>query len=183
MGQPAADAAQDVRRAGLKPGLERSFGCEAELLGLVVAQEPGAGSDLGRNGMVTLYVAAPGAVPLDGDAEVRSEPDPDSAPATPPQAVVPAADAPQRARRRRKPRLAHRAAQVCDIPPAPVPAERAPADEVEAPAFEVAPTEAWALEPDVHVSAPSDGEEYDEGVPGRSRGRRALARGVRGACG
>jgi len=55
----------DVRRAGLCPGLDRSFGCEAELIGLVVAQEPAAGSDLARNGMVTLYVAAPGAGPMD----------------------------------------------------------------------------------------------------------------------
>ena len=93
--------------AGLKPGRERSFGCEAELLGLVVAQEPGAGSDLARNGMVTLYVAAPGAARVDGDAEVRSGLDPDSAPATVPQAVVPEVDAPHapaRTRRRRKPR-------------------------------------------------------------------------------
>ena len=50
VGQLAADAAQAVRRAGLKPGLDRSFGCEPELLGLVVAQDPVAGSDLARNG-------------------------------------------------------------------------------------------------------------------------------------
>jgi hypothetical protein len=63
--QPAGDAAQGVRRSGLCPGLDRSFGCEAELIGLVVAQEPAAGSDLARNGMVTLYVAAPGSGPMD----------------------------------------------------------------------------------------------------------------------
>ena len=65
VGQPAGDAAQAVRRAGLCPGLDRSFGCEPELIGLVVAQEPVAGSDLARNGMVTLYVAAPGSGPMD----------------------------------------------------------------------------------------------------------------------
>jgi hypothetical protein len=165
VGQPAADAAQDVRRAGLKPGLERSFGCEAELLGQVVAQEPGAGSDLARNGMVTLYVAAPGAAPVDEDAEAHPTLDPDPAPATPPQAVVPETDAPQRpprTRRPRKPGLARRAPQAFDIPPAPVPADRALADEAEAPAIEVAATEAWALETDVHVPVPPDGEEYDE---------------------
>jgi hypothetical protein len=151
VGQPAGDAAQDVRRAGLKPGLERSFGCEAELLGQVVAQEPGAGSDLARNGMVTLYVAAPGAAPVDGDTEVHSGLDPDPAPATPPQAVVPKAGAPQpkRTRRPRKPGLARRAPQVFETPPAPVTADRALADNVEAPVAEAAPTE--------------DGEEYDEG--------------------
>ncbi|MGP8240343.1 MAG: PASTA domain-containing protein [Solirubrobacteraceae bacterium] len=166
VGQPAADAAQDVRRAGLKPGLERSFGCEAELLGLVVAQEPGAGSELARNGMVTLYVAAPGAAPLDGDAEERSEPDPDPAPATSPQAVVPEVDAPQappRTRRRRKPGHATRAPQAFENPPAPVPADRALADEAQASLTEVAPTPAWALETDVHEPVPLDGEEYDDG--------------------
>ncbi len=69
VGQPAGEAAQAVRRAGLRPGLDRSFGCPAELVGLVVAQDPAAGSGLARNGMVTLYVAAPGGEPLDGDAE------------------------------------------------------------------------------------------------------------------
>jgi hypothetical protein len=60
VGQLAGDAAQAVRRAGLRPGLERSFGCAPELVGQVVAQEPPGGSDLARNALVTLYVAAPG---------------------------------------------------------------------------------------------------------------------------
>lgn len=72
VGQPAGEAAQAVRRAGLRPGLDRSFGCPAELTGLVVAQDPAAGSGLARNGMVTLYVAAPGGGPIDGDAEFTS---------------------------------------------------------------------------------------------------------------
>lgn len=61
VGLLAAEAAQAVRRAGLRPGLERSFGCSPELFGRVVAQDPAAGSRLARNGLVTLYVAAPGA--------------------------------------------------------------------------------------------------------------------------
>src|SRR5271166_28233 len=69
VGQAAGDAAQAVRRAGLRPGLDRSFGCEAELIGLIVAQEPVAGGDLARNGMVTLYVAAPGNAPIDEDTD------------------------------------------------------------------------------------------------------------------
>lgn len=68
VGQPAGEAAQAVRRAGLRPGLDRSFGCAAELTGLVVAQDPVAGSELARNGMVTLYVAAPGSDLLDEEA-------------------------------------------------------------------------------------------------------------------
>jgi hypothetical protein len=59
-GQPAGEAAQAVRRAGLKPGLERSFGFAPELRGQIVAQVPAAGGELARNGLVTLYVAAPG---------------------------------------------------------------------------------------------------------------------------
>lgn len=61
VGQPAAEAARAVRRVGLRPGLDRSFGCEPALTGLVIAQEPTGGEQLPRNGMVTLYVAAPGA--------------------------------------------------------------------------------------------------------------------------
>src|SRR5665213_1481079 len=75
-GQPAGDAAQAVRRAGLRPGLERSFGCDASLVGLVVGQEPPAGSALARNGMVTLQVAAPGASPAIEEAPAaRPEPE------------------------------------------------------------------------------------------------------------
>lgn len=68
VGEGAAEAARAVRRAGLRPGLDRSFGCAAELTGLVVAQEPASGEQLARNGMVTLYVAAPGT-----DAEPHAE--------------------------------------------------------------------------------------------------------------
>ena len=70
LGRPAGEAAQAVRRIGLRPGLDRSFGCAAELVGLVVAQDPAAGSDLARNGMVTLFVAAPGGDPADEDTAV-----------------------------------------------------------------------------------------------------------------
>ncbi len=117
VGQHASDAAQAVRRAGLRPGLDRSFGCAPELVGQVVEQEPTAGSDLARNGLVTLYVAAPGV------AEIAAEEHP--APASSP---VPAAlDAPDEdalssaePRRRRKPGRATRAPQVFGAAPAPV---------------------------------------------------------------
>jgi PASTA domain len=59
LGQSAAQAAQAIRRSGLRPALERSLGCEPELIGQIVAQEPSAGSELARNAMVTLYVGAP----------------------------------------------------------------------------------------------------------------------------
>lgn len=117
VGQPASDAAQAVRRAGLRPGLDRSFGCAPELVGQVVAQEPSAGSDLARNGLVTLYVAAPGVAGTAADEH--------PAPASPPVPVAPDAtdeDAPSsaEARRRRKSRRATRAPQVSGTAPAPV---------------------------------------------------------------
>jgi len=77
VGQPAAGAAQLVRRAGLRPGLDRAYGYEAELLGSVVAQEPMGGSELARNAIVTLYVAAPGhadAADPDMGADAELEP-------------------------------------------------------------------------------------------------------------
>lgn len=61
VGVPAAQAAQSVRRAGLTPGVDRSLGCEPALIGVVIAQEPPAGSELARNGMVTLYAGVPDA--------------------------------------------------------------------------------------------------------------------------
>ena len=134
-GQRAGDAAQAVRRAGLRPGLERSFGCDPELLGLVVSQEPAAGSALARNGMVTLHVAAPGT----GSATADTTPAPQPAPPPAPERTRESEPAPARleggsagsarelreatgtARRRRKPGLSGRATQAFDVPPAPIP--------------------------------------------------------------
>ena len=156
VGQPAGDAAQAVRRAGLCPGLDRSFGCEVELIGLVVAQEPAAGSDLARNGMVTLYVAAPGAGPI--DEEPAASETVDGAPAPAPVTSVPAEieplDAPTRTRRR-KPGLARQATRVVDPPPAPIPPERELAEEVP-----LAPE--WGSLDGVYTP---DVEELDEGRP------------------
>ncbi len=59
VGQPAGEAAQAVRRAGMRPALDRSFGYNAAETGLVVEQDPAAGTEVARNAMVTLYVAAP----------------------------------------------------------------------------------------------------------------------------
>ena len=123
MGQPAGDAAQAVRRAGLRPGLDRSFGCAEELTGLVVEQEPTAGSDLARNGMVTLYVAAPGNEPVDGDTDTAGLDSDAPPPASPAPVQVDVATSegpttPARARRR-KPGHARRAAPAFDPPPAP----------------------------------------------------------------
>jgi hypothetical protein len=140
VGQPASDAAQAVRRAGLRPGLDRSFGCAPELVGQVVAQEPPAGGDLMRNGLVTLYVAAPGV------AETTSEKHPAPAPATP---VLPETtnareeDAPSPAapRRRRKARRTGRSRQVFETAPTPaLPGETRPS---EAPAHEADQAEEW----------------------------------------
>ena len=118
VGQHASDAAQAVRRAGLRPGLDRSFGCASELVGQVVEQEPTAGSDLTRNGLVTLYVAAPGV------AETTGKEQPAPAPATPVVPAAPDADeapSPAAPRRRRKARRPERTRQVFETAPTPVP--------------------------------------------------------------
>ena len=169
VGQAAGDAAQAVRRAGLRPGLDRSFGCEAELIGLIVAQEPAAGGDLARNGMVTLYVAAPGNAPVDEDTDAPETLGgaPVSAPAVPVQADVAQFEAPSAlaGARRRKPGLAGRAAQVFDPSPAPVAPDRGGAGE--APAALVAratPVRAWVSQAPVDAAAPRDDEEHFEGV-------------------
>src|ERR1039458_7132903 len=99
VGQPAGDAAQAVRRAGLRPGLDRSFGCAEELTGLVVAQEPTAGSDLARNGMVTLYVAAPGSEPIDEGTDAAQVESRGLEPASVEAEQADAARAPARGRR------------------------------------------------------------------------------------
>jgi PASTA domain len=167
VGQVAGEAAQAVRRAGLRPGLDRSFGCEAELIGLVVAQEPPAGSDLARNGMVTLYVATPGNAPVDEstDAPETIGDPPGSAPAAPALADIAQAEtlsAPARARRPRKPGLAGRAAQVFDPPPAPVPPDRGPADDAPAaPVAQLPPGETWGSPGDTYAL---DDKELDEEV-------------------
>jgi PASTA domain len=71
VGHAAGEAAQAVRRAGLRPGLDRSVGHDPALTGHIVDQEPEPGSTLARNGLVTLFVAAPGPVPNFDDDSVR----------------------------------------------------------------------------------------------------------------
>lgn len=130
VGQAAAQAAQAVRRAGLRPGLDRSFGCDAEEVGRVVAQDPAAGSELARNGMVTLYVAAPGPTPT--HETTAPEADSQRTPAPPVASPGwPATDTPPPdpgARRARKPRPAADARSHAQHPAAPVRAREEPAD-------------------------------------------------------
>jgi|SRR6202035_5872453 len=118
IGEMAADAAQAIRRAGLRPGLERSVGGEAELLGQVVAQEPPAGSELARNAMVTLYVAAPAATPVHHDRAEHPTPslEPAAAPELAGESHVP--DRSAGVRRRRKSRPAQRPPQDLETSPA-----------------------------------------------------------------
>ena len=78
VGESAAHAALCVRRAGLRPALERSLGCDPALNGTIVAQEPPPGDEQVRNGIVTLFVAAPGSV-LAGDTGTPNAPREDRA--------------------------------------------------------------------------------------------------------
>ncbi len=175
VGQPAGDAAQAVRRAGLRPGLDRSFGSEEELIGLVVAQEPTAGSSLARNGMVTLYVAAPGSEPIDEETDAAGVesggPEPAVlAPAEAEQAE--AASAPARVRRR-KPGRARRAAPTFDAPPPPALPDREPASEPSTVVLAQPAGEApWESQPQ---QGEPDGEPLDHEAP-EELGEEALSR-------
>lgn len=157
VGQPAGDAAQAVRRAGLRPGLDRSFGCPAELIGLVVAQDPAAGSDMARNGMVTLYVAAPGGELVDGDAAPATASASAAKPIEPESGEVEPNRPPTVAMRarRRKQGMARRAAATVDPPPPPVGADAtARTDSFTEPAIEE--TGEWPTEIDAPHGALED---------------------------
>jgi hypothetical protein len=162
VGQPAGDAAQAVRRAGLRPGLDRSFGCAEELIGLVVAQEPTAGSSMARNGMVTLYVAAPGTEPIDEGTDAAQVETGGLEPASVEVEQADAASAPARVRRRKRGR-ARRAAPVIGASPAPAPPDRAspskpPTVVLAQPAVE--PPSEWQPEP-----GGPDGESLGDEAP------------------
>lgn len=124
VGQRAAEAAQAVRCAGLKPGLDRSFGGSPELFGQVVAQEPPVGGELARNGLVTLYVAAPGASQAGEDA--AAQPAASVGPTEDPSRLArelaePASPRATGPRLRRKTRRARRPAPLFDVAPAATP--------------------------------------------------------------
>jgi hypothetical protein len=76
-------------------------------VGQVVAQEPPAGGELQRNGLVTLYVAAPGAAAADQPAATVE-----------PTAIEPEAPAPQMPVRRKRKR-AHASSTARAVPAAP----------------------------------------------------------------
>lgn len=160
VGALAADAAQAVRRAGLRPGLDRSFGCAPELIGQVVAQEPSVGSDLARNGLVTLYVAAPGAAKAGDSAAAPAAPE---GPATGPPTL--AHESAERAsplgpgaHRRRKPRRAARTPGNFDPPPAPVPSGDDGSGEAQMQDAEPNDTQEWDREGGL-ASASSEAQE------------------------
>lgn len=146
-----------MRRAGLKPGLERSFGCEPQLTGLVVAQEPEPGAELARNGLVMLYVAAPGAVrETVPAAELAVLEQSEEGQPTRALADAEAASQSDTPRRRRKPgRL--ESAPVLDIAPAP----RLPGERIGARRPVPAPADHGAIVEDEHLDELGDAtEEY-----------------------
>jgi hypothetical protein len=81
-GHTAAGAVELARAAGLRPAPERVEVLEAESYGLVVAQDPKAGSSATRGAIVSLYVGAPASqLAADDFAEV----DPDVVPLVEPR--------------------------------------------------------------------------------------------------
>ncbi|MFI4984905.1 MAG: PASTA domain-containing protein [Solirubrobacterales bacterium] len=164
VGEPAGQAAQAVRRAGLRPGLDRSFGCETELVGRVVAQDPPAGSELARNGLVTLYVAAPGADP--DDAIDRP---PAALERTPPEADV---EQPEpRTRRRRKRGRAGDERRTFPPPPAPAPPPGRPRGPVDAAGAAIEITEDLRAPARAGVGVAAEVEAPAEGALGDEEAR------------
>ena len=173
VGQAAGVAAKAVRRAGLRPGLDRSFGCAPDVVGQVVAQEPPAGSDLGRNGLVTLYVAAPSVTQGEEDTDDRYT-EGEEPRGTAASLAATAQEAPHqvrpRTRRPRKPGRATRPPHVFETPPPPVPLARQPSSEAQAQDAEADRTEEWDYGSPAQASAPSDGEEPRVEVAGEQAG-------------
>lgn len=88
VGLSAGDAARAIRRAGLRPELERCFGHAQELVGRVVEQEPPAGRELARNGLVRIFVAAPDAADEREDDLAGGEPNVECVQAEEPEATA-----------------------------------------------------------------------------------------------
>jgi len=86
-GRGAANVADDLRRLGLRPGVQRVDATTPDEVGAILAQDPPAGASAVRNTVVTLYV---GAAPHSTTAADPLPPKGQSAPSGP--------------RRRRKPR-------------------------------------------------------------------------------
>ena len=57
-GRGAATVADDLRRLGLRPGVQRVDAATPEEVGAILAQDPPAGASAARNTVVTLYVGA-----------------------------------------------------------------------------------------------------------------------------
>lgn len=87
-GLPAGEAIALVRRAGLRPALERVEGYAPDVEGLVVSQEPAAGSMLQADGPVRLFIAAPRRAIV----EPRDEPDAPAGESLPEQDFSPSED-------------------------------------------------------------------------------------------
>ncbi len=146
VGHPAEQAGWLVRRLGLRPGMCRSFGCDPDQQGHVIAQHPAPGESTPRNTIVELYIGVAEAAPNDEAAADTSHPradaEPDLTDAEP--------EREQQSAGRRKKRLAHSPSLV-DTPPAPTP-RRAIEDTADQPA----PTaEDETQEPYAHAGASS----------------------------
>jgi len=57
-GRGAANVADDLRRLGLRPGVQRVDATTPDEVGAILAQDPPAGASAARNTVVTLYVGA-----------------------------------------------------------------------------------------------------------------------------
>ena len=153
---PAAQAAVALRRAGLRPALERTFHWGEDTHGLVVAQEPPAGSEVALDSTVLLFISAPGErreshEQTDGSPAVGANPEADGS------------QAPAGARRKRRRRKAPHTAQTS------LPDTQQPVMPPSTPAWEPEPrhdTEAtYAPESDSTAKLPAEPERFDRASP------------------
>lgn len=171
VGEMAAEAAQALRRAGLRPALERSFGWDPQLYGQVVAQEPPVDSEAARNSLVTLYVAAPGTTPV--DEHPAGPPVPSSESSMPRPAAEQDAECDsaiqqtdRQPRQRRKPRPAKQAPRVFDTPPAAIQLDTDPAPMAATLLTDDEPTEEWIPHDETPSIEAQDDEQLEDDADG-----------------
>ena len=77
-GRGAATVADELRRIGLRPGVQRVDAATPEEVGAILAQDPPAGASVARNSVITLYVGAASRDPAAGERPADHQP-PDTA--------------------------------------------------------------------------------------------------------
>src|ERR1700728_2203882 len=72
-GRGAAAVADELRRIGLRPGVQRVDAATPEEVGAILAQDPPMGAAAARNSVITLYVGAAPHDPASGERQVGDQ--------------------------------------------------------------------------------------------------------------